>query len=48
MRRGGGGNKLKYKKVGVHAAEDQNQIQPSSWKITIPDQSKQSFTVVID
>ena len=33
---GGGGNKLKYKKVGVHAAEDQNQIQPSSWKINHP------------
>ena len=23
--------KLKYKKVGGHAAEDQNQIQTSSW-----------------
>ena len=31
-----GGDKLKYKKVGVHAAEDQNQIQPSSWKINHP------------
>ena len=29
-RRGGGGDKLKYKRVGVHAAEDQNQIRPSS------------------
>ena len=23
--------KLKYKKVGVHAAEDQNQIRTSNW-----------------
>ena len=33
---GGGGNKLKYKKVGVHAAEGQSQIRPSSWKINHP------------
>ena len=43
MRGGGGGayltlkrprikvEKLKYKKVGGHAAEDQNQIRTSSW-----------------
>ena len=31
--------KLKYKKVGGHAAEDQNQIRTCSWYKTIPDQS---------
>ena len=37
MRRGGGGgNKLKYKKGGVHAAKDQNQIRPSSGKTNQP------------
>ena len=31
--------KLKYKKVGGHAAEDQNQIRTSKWQImTILDQ----------
>ena len=31
--------KLKYKKVGGHATEDQNQIRTCSWYKTIPDQS---------
>ena len=30
------GEKLKIKMVGVHAAEDQNQIQISSWQINHP------------
>ena len=37
--------KLKYKKVGGHAAEDQNQIRTSKWQINHPGSS---FTVVID
>ena len=28
--------KLKYKKVGGHAAEDQKQIRTSSWRINHP------------
>ena len=37
--------KLKYKKVGGHAAEDQNQIRTSSCKQLTPDQPTRSFTV---
>ena len=40
--------KLKYKKVGGHAAEDQSQIRTCSWYKTIRDQSTRSFTVMID
>ena len=40
--------KLQYKKVAGHAAEDQNQIRTCSWYKTIPDQSTRSFTVIID
>ena len=48
-RKGGGeGGQLKNKKVGGHAAEDQNQMRTSIGKYkTIPDQSTQSFTVII-
>ena len=40
--------KLRYKKLGGHAAEDQNQIRTSSWQYTIPEQSARSFAVVVD
>ena len=33
---GNKGEKLKYKKVGGHAADDQNQILTSSWEINHP------------
>ena len=29
-------DKLKYKKIGGHAAEDQKQIRTSSWQINYP------------
>ena len=35
-------DKLKYKKVGVHVAKDQNLIQTSSWEINHPGSVLQS------
>ena len=39
--------KLKYKKVGGHAAEVYNQVRTSSWSIN-HHQSTRNFTVMID
>ena len=40
--------KLKYKKVGGHAAEDQNKSELPVGKLTILDQSTRSFRDVLD
>ena len=37
--------KLKNKKVGGHAAEDQNQIETSSWQINHPGSVLQSWLI---
>ena len=36
-------DKLKYKKIGGHAAEDQKQIRTSSWQINYPGSVHKKF-----